>query len=630
MKKRIFAIVMVMALGLSACRNQSEVPATTQQDISSPPSESAVIIDESRVVENYPADKAFAGGEGTEASPFEIATAGQLALLAKYVNENVEMEDGKKYRQAWYILTEDIEINDTSHFSEWEHTPPEFSWSAIGDYRDYARFQGHFDGNGHTVSGLYYYGVYNGEGSPEPDHSVGLFGSIDDAVVENVTLEKSYICRLGGMGAGGLMYKCEYSTIKNCRSSATVCCDRGNTAGIAAYATDSQIINCINTGTVSVEDSVSDCGGIIGLGCGISVDGCQNIGRVSAGGGGAAGGIIGSVIASAGDELNMQITNCINQGEVDGSKSNGGAGGIGGDFDCGKGYLTVSNCQNTGTVTSSGSSGGLFGQVCGRVSGISNPEQIPGIVLVENCENSGTVFAKKFDTSDRPCIGGLIGSISTSDSGEVTISKCVNHADLNADTEKEMNVAGIVAGCTINRGGTLRLNECTNRGTLKGSDLQTAGILGTITQNSSETVPGVIEITACENAGDITGNGLTVGGILGWTLLFSGEKDVLTIRDCRNVGALTGYSTMQIGGIGGIAGYLSGEEGKISIIGCSNSAPITLDMGQVDLERFNMPNVSGTVGLIESSVATVDGCSNNGRISVMANGKEVPEYSSAD
>lgn len=614
-------------LNLSACGNQNKVSTATEQDTSNPPLESTVIIDKSRVAENYPADEAFAGGEGTEASPFEIATAGQLALLAKYVNEDVEMENGEKYCKAWYVLTEDIEINDTSHFSEWEHTPPEFSWSAIGDCRDYMCFRGHFDGRDHIISGLYYYGAYAGEGWPEPDHSIGLFGSIYNAVVENVTLDKSYICRLGGMGAGGLMYECAYSTVRNCGSSATVCCEKGYaTAGIAAYVTDSQIINCVNSGAVSVESGVSDCGGIIGLGCGISVDGCQNTGRVTAGGGGDVGGIVGSVINSAGDESNMQITNCLNQGEVDGLKCSGSAGGIGGNFDCGKGYLTVSNCRNSGSVTSSGASGGLFGHLCGRVSGISNPEQSRGVVLVENCENSGTVFAKELEKSNVPLIGGLIGSISTADSGEVTISKCSNHADLNADTEQEINVSGVVANCIVNCGGTLRLIECTNTGTL-GNGLQTAGILGSITQNSSETAPGVIEIIACENAGDITGNGLTVSGILGWTLLFSGEKDSLTIQNCRNTGALTGYSTMQLGGIGGIAGYLSGEKGKISVIDCDNSAPITLNMGQVDLEQINIPNVSGIVGLVESSAATVEDCSNNGRISVLANGEEVPEYS---
>ena len=79
----------------------------------------------------------FAGGKGTEANPYLIETPEQLAYLIK----------GKSKANAYYKLMADIKLNDTSKVG-WEATAKEW-------YAGYT-FNGHFDGNYHIVSGLFF------------------------------------------------------------------------------------------------------------------------------------------------------------------------------------------------------------------------------------------------------------------------------------------------------------------------------------------------------------------------------------------------------------------------------------------------------------------------------------------
>ena len=92
----------------------------------------------------------FATGEGTEANPYQINTAEELALLAKKVNAGET-----SYASAYYRLTADIVLNESL-----EDTPNE--WTAIGT--DTTPFTGTFDGDGHTISGI----VINKSGEDYP------------------------------------------------------------------------------------------------------------------------------------------------------------------------------------------------------------------------------------------------------------------------------------------------------------------------------------------------------------------------------------------------------------------------------------------------------------------------------
>lgn len=131
----------------------------------------------------------FAAGDGTAENPYQIANGEQLALLGKYINDNNEA-----YNDAHYILIEDIYLNDVSK-SDWyeEKNNPKLWTHGIMTYPDWNFiFGGTFDGNFHTVNGIY---LSVGE-SPEGINNkyMGLFPGLNGgAVVKNLGIESSYM-----------------------------------------------------------------------------------------------------------------------------------------------------------------------------------------------------------------------------------------------------------------------------------------------------------------------------------------------------------------------------------------------------------------------------------------------------
>lgn len=90
----------------------------------------------------------FASGSGTENDPFIIESASQLAYLARSVSS------GTAYKGEYIKLTNDIVLNDTSNWLSWGTAAPDNSWTAIGKSDEFS-FCGTFDGDGHTVGGIY-------------------------------------------------------------------------------------------------------------------------------------------------------------------------------------------------------------------------------------------------------------------------------------------------------------------------------------------------------------------------------------------------------------------------------------------------------------------------------------------
>ena len=116
----------------------------------------------------------YAGGDGTQANPYQIATAEQLALLGKTTVENVGDTNGK-----YYELTADIYLNDVSA-PDWQTASPN-QWP----YGTAGEFLGNLDGNGHIIRGLYV--------NSELEY-VGLFKRlVSPAVVENLGFADSYL-----------------------------------------------------------------------------------------------------------------------------------------------------------------------------------------------------------------------------------------------------------------------------------------------------------------------------------------------------------------------------------------------------------------------------------------------------
>ncbi len=305
-------------------------------------------------------------GAGTEVDPYKIATADDLLEFAKLVND-----DGETTANA--ILTADIDLSDKS-------------WIPIGSINQY---RGTFDGDGHTISGLYI---------DSNDYYQGLFGYLstdgdNTGTVQNLTVSGSVS---GGMYVGGIagnnrgsVTGCAFSgsvsgnsyvggvvgensgSVTNCAFSGSVTSSSSYVGGVVGENSDgSTVENCYNTGTVTGTDDYV--GGVVGENRGISiVKNCYNTGAVS--GGEDVGGVVGNNSSSS------TVENCYNTGTVTGPSTN--VGGVVGDN-----RGPVKNCYNTGNI-SGNVSGGVVGQNHGSVT---------------NCYNIGTV-------SGGEDVGGVVG-----------------------------------------------------------------------------------------------------------------------------------------------------------------------------------------------------------------------------
>ena len=112
----------------------------------------------------------YAGGQGTQEDPYQIATGEQLALL---VQTDATATAGK-----YYVLTKDIRLNDTSA-EDWKQSATPWVQSDVS-------FRGQLDGQGHVVEGLFI------DADVTTTTRAGLFCFIGPgAVVKNVGIVKA-------------------------------------------------------------------------------------------------------------------------------------------------------------------------------------------------------------------------------------------------------------------------------------------------------------------------------------------------------------------------------------------------------------------------------------------------------
>lgn len=127
----------------------------------------------------------YAGGDGSKTNPYEIATAEQLAKLARDVN------NGNTFRGKYFKLTADIDLSGGI-------------WMPIGKYYNYGNsnnrlFFGKFDGNGHVIKNMH---IQWEDVDDKKAKSVwGLFSTLQgesstnlttvtNLIIENATVEK--------------------------------------------------------------------------------------------------------------------------------------------------------------------------------------------------------------------------------------------------------------------------------------------------------------------------------------------------------------------------------------------------------------------------------------------------------
>lgn len=275
---------------------------------------------------DYAADS-FAGGSGTEADPYLIATAEQLAYLAKTVNES------KHWWQVFIKLTSDIDLAGRE-------------WVPIGTPE--VPFLGTLRGEGHTISNLTITGNMDYQ---------GLFGvaqynlQVFNLIMRNVNVKgRRYVGALVGASL-------KHSRYANVSISGCVfgTCDVG---GVVGYADQDYIEQCEVSIEVVGKKSV---GGIIGLMKDGILKDCSFVGSVK--GDNEVGGLIGYQQATVfpasshppAPPLFAKIMSSCSSGDITGKKE---VGGVVGRIR----YAWLLDCTVYGKIDGRGKVGGIFGK----------------------------------------------------------------------------------------------------------------------------------------------------------------------------------------------------------------------------------------------------------------------------
>ncbi len=367
---------------------------------------------------------------------YEIYTPAELAYIA---------ETGGDWLSYNYILKNDIVLNAEELTCD-EEGNLTVDTSTLNMWTPLSTFDGIFDGNGFSISGMCVVSAEN---------YVGFVGKLTDTI-KNLTIKNSYV--KGNEYVGGFVGYTNEGTIENCSYYGNV---KGKATfydcyvgGIVGYS-DSSISSCTNNGNVNgTGDSV---GGIAGDSHG-SISSCTNNGDVNG-----AGDYVGGI---AGNSWGSYISSCTNNGNVNGTGDR--VGGI-----AGKSYSSISFCTNNGNVNGAGDRvGGIAGwcdyydpiNSCTNNGDVTGNNYVAGVCgltdnSISNSKNTGKIVGKEY-------VGGLVGKKGSSSYTE-TISG-YNFGEIEG-TNNVGGIAGYVTDCD--------LENCYNVANVKG-ETSVGGVAG--------------------------------------------------------------------------------------------------------------------------------------------------------
>ncbi len=343
--------------------------------------------------------KNFACGSGTKLSPYIILTAEQLAHLSFVVNASDKAFSGKYFKLgADIVLNKGKIIDEKGGFVA--DSAKLHKWTPIGNSS--VAFDGNFDGDGYTVSGMFI--------NTTSTHN-GLFGN-SQGTVRNLTVENSWV--YGGNATAGVLGNLRASgEVKNILNRTSVVGMGDCTGGVVGKY---ESVCCNNVGVIeNVENEgfvtgLKTVGGIIGNAVNIRISKVTNLKDVvgSLGTGGIAG-YLGS---------NSSLENALNYAKITGKEQTAGiAGYMGYWLSCGnndkQAYLT--NAKNFGAVEGTSYTAGIIGKNdCSKNLNIANDAKIVGSTYVAGLfgysKNSSTKSAyNRGDTYGTIRVGGIVG-----------------------------------------------------------------------------------------------------------------------------------------------------------------------------------------------------------------------------
>lgn len=411
-KGSIFAAVIAvsMAFALVACSGKS---ASTEAGSDSASGTSAQTEEEDAQTET-------AGGAKSLAGSVQIASVKDLEEFCERVNGGETTVNAE--------LTADLDL-------------AEVCGEGIGSWTPIAEYNGTFEGNGHTIRGLYL--------ATEEDYA-GLFGRTDgEAVIQNLALADVSVS--GGEYAGAVAGYSE-GTIRGCQVSGSVSAKRcaGGIAGAgsADTGTSGALEDCTNEAEVftTEESKKSEVGGIVGW-TSAHVKNCVNTGAVHSECAAYAGGIVGKAEGTDVEAHLVRIENCSNSGNVDGTWY---AGGLVGSLRDG----LILDGKNTGTVSGYYEVGGISGAAGGKQAdyrGFSS--------MFVNCANTGEVQLCPLAASEEYELAGeyINDDLMTQEIGGITANayesafvNCRNAGSLILETSHAFSGVGHIDRGTSN------------------------------------------------------------------------------------------------------------------------------------------------------------------------------------
>lgn len=486
-------------------------------------------ITEMTIDNSDPADIAFSKVEKSIKGYMWVEDVNQLQAIDTNLGGN-------------YALRNSIDATATS---SWNNND---GFKQIGTETNKA-FTGKFDGLDYNIFGLTI--------NRSNEEDVGLFGVVNGATINNVTLVGGSIT--GNYRVGGIVGNAigENTVISNATNSASV---TGNSqvGGIVGIITGnsvnkSKVNNVINTGTIN-GNAGNDVGGLIGsLNNSQLIGNSYNLGAVTSSGHDV-GGLVGSASNSTiGDGTNLVY----NRLDVTGAYN---VGGIVGNME----GSTVQNAENSGTVLATWYSVDNYGNSNGKYN-----------------YHSAEYNSVRSENVNVANVGGIVGISSNS-----TITNVENSGDVSTETIGET-------------GDDINIYRAGNVGGVVGSAVNTNITNATNKENSVRGAHNVGGI-----AGYFSGTGTINKGINdGGDIMATGARyDGNFVRE--TVRPITGDANESfiIGNIGGIVGYMEGNGAKVT--GSANRGTVHTDEpgDPTNVEDWQKAaNVGGVVGKIDRS-----------------------------
>ncbi len=559
---------------------------------------------------------------------YQISTADELYWFADAVNNGSQSIKGK--------LTADIALN--------EEGSTENKWTPIGTQQ--SPFMGTFDGDGHTVSGVYI---------ESQENYIGFFGSVSiptqpiteeeypDVITSEYLIQHSIvsISKLnienavvkGGYYVGGVVGYAENLGISDCSFSGDVIATGNSVGSIVGWTYTGTVINqCSSSGTVSGNQRVGgitgyvngnavvvkcysdaavsgkkNVGGIVGTLSTSFLEGCFTLGSVTAND--AVGGLVGyslfstvcdcyaiAAVSGTGNEVGG-VVGSVYDSEWESTFYSYETSGVGGDYGIGR---TLDDMKLSNFIKELNGKKAYF---CYDYTGINNSYPVLAWMLsldmwagdrsVPQQNVSGTYLISKPSELAwfAALVNGALNGVEANPSANATVT---DDLLMNINVEDD--------GFTILEWTPIGTEEHPFNGVFNGGGYNIAGLYTTSASGTNGTNVGLFGFIGTGSVtntvvldGKISGIE-NVGGIAGYVK--SG-----TIMNC--------YCDSEVSGdkaVGGIVGNLGSAQASVST-SCMLGEVVGTNYSE---DKAFLTNVGGVVGF--SNTAIVDKCFNSGGV----------------